>query len=66
VLFYVDATEYRAPAYDLEFVFSRDAFIGGKSDRNWENTFAGRIDEVAIYNRALAPSEIRGIYAVQK
>lgn len=35
---------------------SPDIFLGGRSDK--EATFAGRIDEVAIYARALAPQEI--------
>jgi len=35
-------------------------FVGGRSDQ--EATFEGRIDEVAIYNRALLPQEIRRHY----
>ncbi len=39
---------------------SRDVFLGGRSDK--EATFEGRIDEVAIYDRALSPQEIRRHY----
>ena len=39
---------------------SPELFVGGRSDQ--EATFEGRIDEVAIYNRALSPQEIRRHY----
>ncbi len=39
---------------------SRDVFLGGRSDK--EATFEGRVDEVAIYPRALSPQEIRRHY----
>jgi hypothetical protein len=39
---------------------SREVFLGGR--RDGEATLEGRIDEVAIYNRALLPQEIRSHY----
>ena len=39
---------------------SPDLFVGGRRDK--EATFEGRIDEVAIYNRALSPQEIQRHY----
>jgi hypothetical protein len=62
VAFYVDGVAYPAPAFDQTFVFSRDAFIGGKNQKAWECTFAGLIDEVGVYNRALSASDIQTIY----
>ena len=35
-------------------------FLGGRADK--EATFEGKLDEVAIYNRALSPEEIRRYY----
>jgi hypothetical protein len=66
VIFYIDGIAYPAPPYDQEFDFSKNAFIGGKNERGWENTFAGLIDEVGIYNRALSASEIQAVYTDQK
>jgi hypothetical protein len=39
---------------------SREVFVGGRRDK--EATFEGRVDEVAIYNRALSPQEVRRHY----
>ena len=39
---------------------SREVFVGGSREK--EATFEGRMDEVAIYNRALSPQEIRRHY----
>ena len=36
---------------------SREVFVGGRSDK--QATFEGRVDEVAIYNRALSSQEVR-------
>jgi hypothetical protein len=38
-------------------LFAEDVFIGGRNDNrsNWE----GRIDEVALFDRALSPAEIK-------
>jgi hypothetical protein len=62
VVFYVDGVAYPAPAYTVKFAFSKNAFIGGKDQKYWECTFAGLIDEVGVYNRALSDSEIQAIY----
>jgi hypothetical protein len=39
---------------------SREVFLGGRKDK--EATLEGRIDEVAVYNRALSPQEINHHY----
>jgi len=58
VVFYVDGTAYSAPAYNPGFEFLTVAAIGARGD-NLDNSFVGLIDEVAVYNRALSPAEIR-------
>jgi len=41
------------------------AFVGGVPAGQYAYPFAGRIDEPAIFNRALSPSEIQQIYLCQ-
>lgn len=62
VTFYVDGIAYPAPAYDPTFVFNTPAAIGARGDSLW-NSFYGSIDEMAVYGRALAESEIKAIHA---
>jgi hypothetical protein len=59
VVFYVDGVVYPAAAYDPGFTFSGNAFIGGLGNNF---TFYGAVDEVSVYNRALAAFEIQAIY----
>ena len=61
VIFFIDGTAYSAAAYNPGFAFSTVAAIGARGD-NLDNSFLGMIDEVAIYNRALATNEIQAIY----
>lgn len=61
VIFYVDGVAYPASAYNPGFVFNSNVAIGAKGD-GFDNSFYGRIDEIAIYNRALSASEVQGIY----
>jgi len=61
VVFYVDGIAYPAPSYDPGFSFTSQAAIGARGD-NSGNSFLGLIDEVAVFNRALAASEIQSIY----
>jgi len=64
VVFYVDGVAYPAPAFDQEFVFSRDAaigVIGGNAGCN----YLGLIEEVGIYNRALSAEEVLSIFTQQ-
>ncbi|MBI3852594.1 MAG: immunoglobulin domain-containing protein [Verrucomicrobia bacterium] len=46
-------------ATDFPLKIGAYAPVNGTASKNW---FAGRIDEVSIYNRALATNEIQGIY----
>src|SRR6185436_14687656 len=61
VLFYVDGVAYPAPEYNSTFTFDTDAAIGARGD-NLDCGFLGTIDEVSVYNRALATNEIQAIY----
>jgi hypothetical protein len=62
VIFYVDGVSYPAPSpYTSVFGSGTDVAIGARGD-NLANSFLGSIDELSIYNRALSPSEIQGIY----
>jgi hypothetical protein len=38
-------------------------FFGTSGESVWDHKFSGLLDEVALYNRALASNEIAGIYA---
>ncbi len=61
VVFYIDGVAYPAAAYNPNFVFTSAAAIGFLADRSG-NSFLGAIDEVDVFNRALAASEIQAIY----
>src|SRR6185436_19171609 len=64
VVFYVDGTAYPAPPYGTTYTFSTSATIGARGD-NFGNGFYGSIDELAVYNRALAANEIQAIYGAR-
>jgi len=61
VVFYVDGVAYPVGAYDPGFTFTKAAAIGANGD-DLTSSFLGTIDELTIYNRALAESEIQAIY----
>ena len=61
VVFYVDGVGYPAAAFNPTFTFTSSAAIGMLVD-NGGNTFLGLIDEVDVFNRALAASEVQAIY----
>jgi len=61
VTFYVDGVSVAVLSYDTIFIFSTTAAIGAQGD-NLNCSFYGLIDELSIYNRALADFEIQGIY----
>ena len=63
VNFYIDGRNYPATAYNPVFQFSTGAAIGGRGD-TLQGSFFGAIDEVSVYSRALAASEIAGLFAV--
>ena len=60
VVFYIDGTAYPAGAYNPGFTFGGGAYIGGLLTNN---SFLGSVDELAVFNRALAATEIQAIYS---
>jgi hypothetical protein len=60
VVYYVDGVAYSAAAYTTSFTFTTPAAIGMLGDSHY--AFWGSIDELAVYNRALAAAEIQAIY----
>jgi hypothetical protein len=63
VVFYLDGVAYPYPtAYSSTFTFATPVTIGARGD-TLGNSFYGLIDELAVYNRALAASEIQSIYS---
>ena len=66
VSFYIDGVAYPSVSYSSAFQFTTPAAIGVRGDlinANNNDSFAGSIDELAIYDRALTPAEIQSIYA---
>jgi hypothetical protein len=61
VTFYIDGVAQSVPSYGSVFTFSTPAAIGARGD-NLNNSFYGIIDELAVYSRSLAGSEIQGIF----
>src|SRR5439155_11052478 len=61
VIFYVDGVADTPLQYDPGFTFTSRAAIGDNPD-NPGVGFFGLIDEVSIYNRALAATEVGAIY----
>jgi len=60
VSIYVDGVSSGAVNYGATFAFTNSAAIGRSVDSG--GGFYGSIDEVSVYNRALAVSEIQAIY----
>ncbi len=61
VVFYIDGVPGTPITYNTTFEFFTDLQIGAVNS-GVEQSFFGVIDEVSIYNRALAASEIQSIY----
>ncbi len=61
VVFYIDGAAQSVAAYSSVFSFTTPAAIGARGD-NLNNGFYGTVDELAVYNRALAANEIASIY----
>jgi len=61
VIFYVDGVAYPVAAYNPGFTFTTPAAIGALGDLH--RGFWGTVDELSIYNRALAAAEIQAIYS---
>src|SRR5205807_5003409 len=69
VIFYIDGVAGAPVTYNSVFEFTKNVSIGARLDLSapttqttLTSTFAGRIDEVEIFNRALSLVEIRAIY----
>ncbi|PYJ01076.1 MAG: hypothetical protein DME25_18995, partial [Verrucomicrobia bacterium] len=65
VMFYLDGTGEAAAAYNPGFLYNsgRSLLIGAWYDGGKvRQTFLGTIDELSVYNGALADAEVQGIY----
>ncbi len=62
VTFYVDGVADAPVTYNPTFTFTTGAAIGARGDNDLRNAFFGDIDELEIFNRALAPSEISAVF----
>ena len=62
VVFYLDGVAAPVAAYDPPFSFGAEVTIGAVGAER-RNSFLGRVDELAVFNRALSPSEIQAIHA---
>ena len=66
VVFYIDGVASpTAGSYNPVYQFITPAAIGGRADNlggNNNDSFLGAIDEMSVYNRALAEAEIAAIY----
>lgn len=61
VFFYLDGTAYRGNDFGATFSFTSPVGIGARAD-NLDNSFIGLIDEVSVYSRPLAATEMQSIY----
>ncbi|HEY3761924.1 MAG TPA: LamG-like jellyroll fold domain-containing protein [Verrucomicrobiae bacterium] len=61
VIFYLDGVASAPSTYDVTYTFTGGPGIGYRPD-NDDNSFYGSIDELSVYNRALASNEIAAIY----
>ena len=63
VVFYVDGVAYPASPYSTSYSFYTSPAIGARGDDpGGTSDFLGEIDEVSIYNYALAASDVQSIY----
>lgn len=62
VVFYIDGAADTPITYNTTFGFTSNAAIGARGDNNVQNAFFGAVDELAIYNRPLASTEIQSIF----
>jgi hypothetical protein len=63
ITFYVDGVADTPITYNTTFTFGTNAAIGARGDNDARNAFFGSIDELSIYSRSLAASEIQAIVA---
>jgi hypothetical protein len=61
VVFYVDGVPYATPPYSSVFTFTTSVAVGATGE-GYGNSFFGSIDDLSVYNRALALNEIQSIY----
>ncbi|HKS36232.1 MAG TPA: LamG-like jellyroll fold domain-containing protein, partial [Verrucomicrobiae bacterium] len=62
VVFYIDGVAEPEQTYNTTFEFYTDLRIGAVND-GFAASFLGLIDELSIYNRALAAAEVQSIYS---
>ena len=62
VVFYLDGVAYATPAYSVTFTFAGGPPGIGYWAESGGDGFLGTIDEMSIYNRALASNEVAAIY----
>ncbi len=64
---FVDGSLSYSHNYPVGFINTngQSNFIGKSNHQGWETFFKGIIDDIAIYNRALSPSEIQQLYTAQ-
>ncbi|MBS1796068.1 MAG: carboxypeptidase regulatory-like domain-containing protein [Acidobacteria bacterium] len=62
VVFYLDGAADAPINYAATFAYTTNAAIGARGDADARNAFFGAIDELAIYNRVLAASEVQAIF----
>ncbi len=61
-ILYLDGAADFSLNYAPQFDFTTNAAIGSRGDAQTSDVFFGAIDELAIYNRPLAASEIQAIF----
>ena len=61
VVFYIDGVAESEALYTTTFEFTSDLTIGAVNN-GFDASFLGSIDELSIYNRALAAVEVRSIF----
>ena len=61
VVFYVDGVASSSASFGSVFTFTSAVALGARAD-NTDNGFFGKLDELAIYNRALSGTEIQALY----
>jgi hypothetical protein len=62
VVFYADGAAQSSQSYSVTFTFTGNVGIG-YGPNSADNTFYGTLDEVRIYNRALASNEVSQLYS---
>lgn len=62
LIFYLDGVADAPIPQTGSFDYTTNAAIGTRGDAQTDNAFFGAVDELAIYNRVLTPTEIQSIF----